>query len=346
MLRPFHQAQITFDPIREIGADGRNSKTFLVNDVQLGSDIVIKQIAKAKLTAPDEYFGEARALHASAHQNVVQLHYACEDDDHVYIAMPFYAAGSVKGLMAHRHLTVREIVRLGCQTLSGLHNIHSKGLIHFDIKPDNILLSQRGEALLSDFGLAKQMELGLAQPSQLYMRIAPPEAFAGTPHSLCFDIYQIGITLYRMCVGPAEFERQFSRFLTAAGGLDRPAFAQALEGGDFPDRQAFPAHVPRPLRTVISTCLNVDPASRYRSALAVANALAKIDGCLDWQFMGDPVNRVWRKVSNGAEKRFTVNNDGSTEFVTISASGTQRRDRSLCKPRMTTMEIERVLREN
>ncbi len=91
---------------------------------------------------------------SSAHPNVVQIHYACYDADRIYLAMPYYRKGSVTSLITDKYMTVREIVTVGCQVLSGLHNIHSKGLIHFDVKPDNILLSDRGEALLSDFGLA------------------------------------------------------------------------------------------------------------------------------------------------------------------------------------------------
>lgn len=345
MLKPYRKAELFFEEIREIGADGRNSKTFLANDPQLGAEIVVKQIAKADLAAPDVYFAEAKALYASAHQNVVQLHYACEDDDHVFIAMPFYTAGSIKGVLAQRHLTVREIVRLGCQTLSGLHNIHSKGLIHFDIKPDNILLSLRREALLSDFGLAKQTKLGLAEPDGFYMRMAPPEAVSGPPYKLTFDIYQIGLTLYRMCVGPAEFNRQFARFVGPAG-IDRPALAQALQRGEFPDRRGLPLHIPARLETVIMTCLKVDPDERYASALAVANALARVDTCLDWEFVADPVNRIWRKVEDGKEHRFTVNQDGSTEFVSIQTDGTRRRKRPACLPRMTPTQIRGVLRDN
>jgi eukaryotic-like serine/threonine-protein kinase len=345
MLKPYRKAELSFEEIKEIGSDGQNSRTFLANDLQLGAEIVVKQIDKAKLAVPEAYFAEAKALYISAHQNVVQLHYACEDDDHVFIAMPFYAAGSIKGLMAERHLTVREIVRLGCQTLSGLHNIHSKGLIHFDIKPDNILLTPRREALLSDFGLAKQTKLGLAEPDGMYIRIAPPEAMNGPPYNLTFDIYQIGVTLYRMCVGSAEFDRQFARFV-GPDGVDRPALDQALQRGEFPDRSGLPPHIPARMEAVIMTCLKVAPDERYPSALAVANALARVDSCLDWELIAHPVNRVWRKLVDGKVHQFTANQDGSTEFVKIQPDGNQRRKNDACKARMTQTQIKGVLRDN
>lgn len=342
MLKPFTRAEVEFDEIREIGAEGRNSRTFLAKDRQLDAEIVIKRIPKSKLNNPGVYFDEARALYTTSHQNVVQIHYACQDADNVFIAMPFYSKGSVKGVMVNRFLTVREIVRLGCQTLSGLHNIHSKGLIHFDIKPDNILLSDRGEALLTDFGLAKQMYLGLADQPYLYLRMAPPEVPGGGPYDLRFDLYQFGLTLYRMCCGNDVFDAQFSKFLNA-GGLDKQSFASALVTETFPNRKDFPAHIPKKLRYVIVKCLKNDPNDRFPSALAIANALADIDTCLDWIFSVFPDKLEWLREESGTVKRFSVFSDGSTEFVS-EKDGKSRRTLAFCKSKMTPTEVHRVLR--
>lgn len=343
MLEPYKRGQVSFREIREIGADGRNSRTHIVHDAQLDTEIVMKAILKASLTDPSEYFNEAKHLYASAHQNVVQVHYACEDNDHVYVAMPFYAKGSVKGLMASQRLTVREVVRLGCQLLAGLHNIHSKGLIHFDIKPDNILLSNRLEALVSDFGLAKQMYLGRAKPDMLYTPMAPPEYLVGGHFDLLFDLYQVGLTLYRMVNGNDEFDRQFSSFCGADGYADPHQLSEAILQGRFPNRGSYGEHVPFKLRRVINKCLEVQPKDRFQSALDVANALASVEECLDWRPVQDPVNKVWCKNEGGTEMRFIVNQNGSTEFISTS-NGKVRRTRHLCKDRMTKREIEATLK--
>lgn len=177
MLKPYQKAELTFDIIREIGQDGRNSRTYVTRDHQLNAEIVTKQIQKRTLNCPDEFFAESKALYASAHPNVVQIHYACFDDDHVYVAMPYYQNGSIKDLITGRHMTVREIISLGSQIIAGLHNIHSKDLVHFDVKPDNILLSPRKEALVSDFGQAKQMNYsGKAPQDRHYTPMIAPEA--------------------------------------------------------------------------------------------------------------------------------------------------------------------------
>ncbi|AOH85743.1 protein kinase [Sphingomonas panacis] len=345
MLQPYKRAELQFAEIREIGSDGRNSKTWIVHDVQLGAEIVMKTIAKSSLHSVNGFFDEAKALYATAHQNVVQVHYACEDQDSVYVAMPLYRRGSVKGLMAASNLTARETVRLGCQMLSGLHNIHSKGLIHFDIKPDNILLSNRGEALLADFGLAKQMQLGLARPNGLYIRMAPPEATTNQQFDLRFDIYQVGLTLYRMTIGNDAFNRQFSRF-EHGGNINMTALAGEILAGTFPDRQAFDEHVPTRLRKVIVKCIEPDRNNRYNSALEVANALASVEDGLDWQLARGTLDKTWIKNEMGTEKRFVLNADGSTVFTTTAPGGTPRRKTDLCVRRMTRREIESVLKKN
>jgi serine/threonine protein kinase len=345
MLKPYRRAELQFEEIREIGSDGRNSTTWIVRDIQLGADIVMKTIAKSTLQSVNEYFDEAKALYSTAHQNVVQIHYACEDNDSVFIAMPLYHRGSVKGLMNASNLTPREVVKLGCQMLSGLHNIHSKGLIHFDIKPDNILLSSRGEALLADFGLAKQMQLGLARPNGLYIRMAPPEATTTLPFDLRFDIYQVGLTLYRMVVGNDAFNQQYSRF-EVGGIVNMPALAAEILAGTFPDRQAFDEHVPTRLRRVIVKCIEPDRNNRYQSALEVANALATVEDGLDWRLERGTVDKTWVKNEIGTEKRFVLNGDGSTIFTSATTGGSPRRRADLCRPRMTRRDIEGVFKRH
>lgn len=139
MLKSPNIAELSFQLGDEIGSEGRNSQVFKARDLQLNADIVVKKVRKATFSNIDEYFVEASLLYLSAHPNVVPIHYACHDTDHVYLAMPLYGKGSLKSRMANRPLTVREMVVISTQVLSGIHNIHSKGLIHFDVKPDNIL---------------------------------------------------------------------------------------------------------------------------------------------------------------------------------------------------------------
>jgi serine/threonine protein kinase len=297
-----------------------------------------------KLASTANFFDESKALYASAHPNVVQIHYACHDADNVYLAMPYYRKGSVAGLITGNHMTVREIVTAGCQVLSGLHNIHSKGLIHFDVKPGNILLSDRQEALLSDFGLAKQMNLsGVALQDRLYFKMVAPEATFGDIFDRTFDIYQFGLTLYRMCNGDESFYAQHAAY-GAGAAFDRDKFKFDVRNGRFPDRKAFAPHIPSKLRSIIKQCMAPAAADRYQSAIDVANALALVDGpTLDWRLSESPDTRVWIKNENGTSYKFTVYSDGRCECLKAVGAGQPRKVSAGCKSSISETDIYRFL---
>jgi serine/threonine protein kinase len=345
MFSPLQIAQVSFQLKNEIGAEGKNSKTYIARDHQLDADIVIKKIDKTDIQHRDTYFEESRRLYASAHPHVVQLHYACESDEHVFLAMPFYPNGSLKSLISKRLLTVREIVTLGCQIASGLHNIHSKGLIHFDLKADNVMLSDRNEALISDFGLAMAQDAaGQASPDGIYTPITPPEALSGNNFDRSFDIYQFGLVLYVMCNGGDCLNDQIDKFVAHDGSFDAGAFSSSIENGTFPDRKAFLPHIPPRLRKIVCRCLEVDAANRLGSALEVANELAVVDGLsLDWQYSTDAGNRIWTRESGGMVHVLAVDGKGRSELTKSINGGKAKRQTYGCRPKLTDAAITVLL---
>lgn len=200
-------SNIEFIHQQEIGQQGANSRVFRTIDPQLGSQIAVKQIQKARMAHFDDYFREAQMLHASAHPNVVEVKFASHDDDNVYIAMPFYANGSLKSVLNQKFLTVREIVKISIEFLTGLQHIHFKNLIHYDIKPANILFDNSNRAMISDFGLAQWVNnVGVADVDAFYGKHLVPEATISGAATIQADIFQVGMTLYRMCNGEVAFQ--------------------------------------------------------------------------------------------------------------------------------------------
>jgi serine/threonine protein kinase len=345
MFKPYTRAQVEFESIQNIGEEGQNSTTHLCNDPQLDANIVVKKIVKQKLEE-GLYFSEAQVLYKSAHPNVVPILYACQDDDSVYIAMPFFEGGSLKSLISNRFLTVREIVSMGCQMLSGLHNIHSKRLVHFDIKPDNILISNRGEASISDFGLAKAIAAnGTAEQDRFYFKNKPPEALAGGyEFGLTFDIYQFGLTLYRMCNGDREFYQQFESFIDDNGAFNRDNFLFAVRNARFPTRDTFLPHIPDRLRRVCIRCLSPDPNDRFSSAIEISNEIARIDTTyMDWVY--NPIDdcHSWEKNVEGTKYEFTIAEDGRTEMTKSVNGGDARRVTEFCTDGMTDHKVKLAL---
>lgn len=287
------KVRLDFDEIKEIGQEGRNSKVYLAHDNQLDGEIVIKEIKKNPSTTPDEYFKEARLLYAHNHNNIVKVNYACEDDDNIYIAMPFYKNGSLKKRISDgKYLTIREVIRYSIQFLSGLNHIHSKGLIHFDIKPDNILISDSNEAMLSDFGLALYTNVyGFCQSKAFYTPHVTPEQLYGLQQTIKNDIYQAGVTMYRMVNGNDFLYQQIPN--TGDDLMNGKILAEAIVKGKFPDRKFYLPHVPKKLKKIIKKCIEPNPNDRYDNTLQIINDLSSIDENLDIRYGKDLNGEFW-----------------------------------------------------
>lgn len=290
MEKIYSPALVSFRKEKEIGQEGRNSKVYLAHDEYMDAQIVVKEIPNSEDV--QKLLREAQILYASSHPNVVQIQYACKDDKNVYIAMPYYKNGSLKSLMSKRMLTAREIIRYAIQFISGVAHIHSKGLLHLDIKPDNILISNNNEALLSDFGLADYTdENGWYQVTTHYIKHTTPEIWDknGGWATVQFDIFQIGLTLYRMSVGDQAFNEQFAKVSSS-----KETFLQALKNKKFPERSIILPHIPRTLIDVICQCLEVDVNKRYSNVRTILNDLSQIshDG-LDWQYTNTESGHQW-----------------------------------------------------
>ncbi|MHA6529139.1 serine/threonine-protein kinase [Paenibacillus sp. BAC0078] len=282
---------IKFERLHDIGnQEGQNSKVYLAQDLQLDAQLVVKEVPIVAGRVLDEYFEEARILYASSHPHIMELQYASQDTQNVYLTMPYLKNGSLNSLMEERYLTVKEIIKYGLDFLSGVHYIHTKGLIHFDIKPTNVLINDNNSAILTDFGLTKFTDAsGIAEPDNMYIPHAPPEEAFRDKHTNHFDIYQCGLTLYRMCNGNEHFDEQLSSYMT------RHDFEQAVQLGNFPNRKSYLPHIPLALRNIINKALSVDISDRYNTILDMMNDLSRIDKCLAWVYNRDKIagTHVW-----------------------------------------------------
>jgi len=291
-------AVIRFSLHEKIGEDGGEGSVFRAHDPQLDAEIAVKVVPLANFSNFDQLFNESQMLYKSRHHNVVVANYACVDSSNRYISMPLYKNGSLAARIRGGFLTCREIIRYSLQFLSGLNNIHSKGLVHFDIKPENILISDADQALVSDFGLARYTSsLGFAKVDGTTRPYAPPEFFTqstGMLHNKKFDIYQAGLTLYRMCYRQINFERQLQQYCDARGAWDNSRLEDDIQNGRFPDRDFFLPHIPIPLRKIVRTALSTDPDERYPTVIHFLNSLSEITSVNDFVYRSESGdNEVW-----------------------------------------------------
>jgi serine/threonine protein kinase len=334
-----HTTELNFETTKEIGQEGKNSQVFLAHDKQLDGEIVIKKILKSKIVNPTEYYEEAKKLYASSHSNVVKVNYGCSDADHIYIAMPYYKNGSLKSLISTRNLTIREIIRYSIQFLSGLHHIHSKGLIHFDVKPDNILISDTDEAHLSDFGLTKAMDsFGFASPEQIYSKQVPPETFTSSDKTIHFDIYLAGMTIYRLLNGESHFHKQLLSYKTV------DEYRNAITSSNFPNRTNYLTHIPIKLQRIINKAMSVNIADRHQTVLELINDLSDVDENLDWRFTQTPTSDYWER-DNGTHTYKVLVNAADPKNTTIittktnNSTGKEQRETAHCHNNLTTSNV-------
>jgi serine/threonine protein kinase len=332
-------AKLNFE-IRDFIGKGGMAQVHQAYDLQMDAILAIKSIPKVSFPRASEYFLESQKLYKSRHHNVVPIYYGCQDDNHIYLAMPYYKNRSLQIKMAGGFLTTREIIRYALQFLSGLNNIHVKKLIHFDVKCSNLLLDDHDNAQLCDFGLAQYMShYGFAESMGTSPALAPPDFFKQDQHNLKFDIYQAGLALYQMCSGYRIFaEQHLAQSTDDENRRDDELFKENVINGNFPNRNFWWHHIPKPLRNVIKTALSIDPDKRYDSLIPMMNDLSAIDGT-DWVFKTD-----YARDFNWERPGFKVNATfESNSTWTVSSTKGIRRNHSYCGVGLNESEKDKLL---
>ena len=273
------EAKVSFRKLKKIGSHGVNSEVFRAIDSQLNTEIAAKQVPNQYFINEESYFEEARIFYEAAHPNVVELMYACKDEKNVYIAMPYFKRGNLSKVLSESTHTLREILSYAFDFLTGLHFMHSHGILHLDVKPGNILITDSNRAVISDFGLSRHVSKVVVKAEHgFYFVHMPPESLSQKSKlEFTTDIYQAGVTLYRMVNGDHMVKQQFlDSTKNSDGKYSQEVYENAVQLGKYPDRRAYLPHVPRKLKRIINKAMNVRPQDRYTSVLDLLNDLARV----------------------------------------------------------------------
>ncbi|MHB0801412.1 serine/threonine-protein kinase [Bacillus thuringiensis] len=347
MLKINHvKPHLSLDKWKRIGdAEGKNSEVWIARDTQLEQVLILKKITKKSLDqqSVEDYFVEAKILNTSKHPHIMPIYYSAEDEENVYITMPYYEKGSLNSLLNERFLTTREIIRYSLDFLSGLLFIHIKGLIHLDIKPTNVIINDTNKALLTDFGLSKYLdENGFANQGRQYVAHRPPEAYVTQDKTVQSDIYQAGLTLYRMCNGNFDFDTQFELLKTKCKNDDE--LAKKIHRSEFPNRKSYLPHIPVKLRRIINKMLHTDIDRRYQDVLSIINDLSKIDETMDWRYDIVELERTFEwKLENGNSVVTVRVEENNNQYLTsvkkyVKSSGKTQNQPRLSKINDTLLE--------
>ncbi len=276
--RPFAEAIALHYAIkREIGRGG-NGVVYLARDRRLDRLVAIKTLPAHLAKDPsvrERFLREARTAGAMSHPNIVAIHSANENDAYVYFVMSLIEGESLAAhIRAHDRLGARAVACYLRDVASALVHAHSRGIIHRDIKAENVLIEREsGRALVTDFGIARIAEATpLTATGQLLGTVyyVSPEQVSGAPVDARSDLYSLGVVGFLALTGTFPFESDLaSAVLVAHVTKQAPAVASVQ-----PD-------IPSALAAIIDRCLQKDPAARFASALELVAALETVIAGLD-----------------------------------------------------------------
>ena len=252
--------------IQELLGQGGMSAVYKARDPNLQRIVAVKLIHGHLSGNPDfvrRFEDEARAVAQLRHPHIVQVYDFDHDEDTYYMVLEFVPGETLQARLrrlnkADRHLDIPEALEYAAQICEAIDYAHQRGMIHRDIKPANIMLNVMGDAILTDFGIAKILggeqhtATGAVVGTAMYMS---PEQIKGVSIDERSDIYSLGVTLYEMFSGRPPYEADSAMTLMMMH-LNDP----------IPDVRALNPQVPDEVIAIIAKALAKEREDRYASA--------------------------------------------------------------------------------
>jgi serine/threonine protein kinase len=270
-----------YEVVAKLG-EGGMGQVYRARDTRLGPDVAVKVLPPAFADDPDRrarFEREAQAVATLSHPNIVAIHDTGVHQGQVFVVMELLAGQTLRERIAAGPIAARKAVEIAVQIARGLGAAHGKGIVHLDLKPDNVFLRDDGQVKILDFGLARQA--GSAEGSGATTTVAgtdpgtvigtvgymAPEQVRGQIVDARADLFAFGAVLYEMVTGRRAFQRETAAdTMTAILTQDPPELA-----GSRPDLS--PA-----LDRIIRHCLEKNANERFQSARDVAFALDALSG--------------------------------------------------------------------
>ena len=252
---------------------GGMGKVFLARDEVLDRDVALK-VLREQYARDEQFVGrferEAKAAASLNYPHIVQVYdRGTAADGTYYIAMEYVPGGTLKDrILKEGSMEAAEAGRLTCQVADALGVAHTRGIVHRDIKPQNVLLAADGDAKVADFGVARAASETSLSDSSLLLGTAKymsPEQTMGDPVGPESDLYSLGVVLYEMLTGEVPFEADSAVGLAMKHVNEPPR----------PPKEKNPA-VPEALNAVAMKLLEKKPEDRYPGTAELVADLSRV----------------------------------------------------------------------
>ncbi len=249
--------------------EGGMAAVYRAYEAGLDRDVALKVLPRHFASDP-EFIGrfeqEARVIAKLQHVHILPVYDFGQEDDYTFIVMPFVKTGTLADLIDDHPHPLTEILRVISQVGDALGYAHGRGIVHRDVKPTNILIDDRGNCLLTDFGIAKMVEAtvqftqsGAILGTPAYMS---PEQILGQTLDGRSDLYSLGIVLFEMATGRRPYQAETP-----------PAIFVKHLHDPLPMPRSLNPDLPEAVERVILKALTKEPADRFAEASDMVGAL-------------------------------------------------------------------------
>lgn len=261
-----------YQVIEELGLGGMG-RVYKVLDKTVDEKVALKllnpDIAAQEQTI-ERFRNELKLARKISHRHVCRMYDLSEAEGMPFITMEYISGEDLKSLIKRAgQISVGKAINLTQQILEGLVEAHRLGVIHRDLKPQNIMVDMEGNAKITDFGIARSTKTkGLTGPGVIigtpeYMS---PEQVEGKPVDQRSDLYSLGIILYELVTGKLPFEGETPLSVAVKHKIEEPRAPQEIN-----------ALIPKGLNRVILKCMAKDKKERHQSAKELLSDLKKIE---------------------------------------------------------------------